>query len=130
MPGIPPVTGLHLVAPKTNRGAVALETVRGDLVVLPMLDRDPDAIPHQTVPHDSRLVAVPAPQSVVAPLRAVPHECVATERRLHPVGGCKTEVVAEEEIVVRAALARVHRALPRPEEQPVAAVRRERQSLL
>src|ERR1017187_9514006 len=124
MLGIAPITGLRLVAPKTDRGNVALETVRGDLVVLPMLDGDPHAIPHETVSRDFRLVAVPAPQSVVAALRAVPHERVATESSLHRVRGRKTEVVAEEEIVVRAARARVHRALSRPKEQAVAAVRR------
>ena len=85
MLGISPVARLDLVAPQANRGAVALEAVRRDLVVLAMLDRDPRAIPREAVPHDLRFVAVSAPQPVVAPHRAIAHERVPAERRLHRV---------------------------------------------
>ena len=121
--GIHPLTGLHRVGPEPYCGHVAREPIGRDVVVLPMLDRDAHAVSREAVVHHFRLEAVPAPQPVVATLGAVAHERVAAEGGLHRVRRRETEIVAEHEIVVCAALPRIHGALAGPEEEPIATVR-------
>ena len=88
-----------------------------------MLDRDRHAVARETVPAHLAVVAVTAPHAMIVPFDDVRHEPVAAERRFDPVGRREREVVGEEDVVVGPAGAAVHGALPRPQEEPVAAVR-------
>ena len=88
-----------------------------------MLDRNTDAIVHEAIADHRRLVAVPAPEPVRVAFHSIADELIAAEGGFHAVGGREAEVIHEKEIVVRPALARVHRFLTGPEKQAVAAVR-------
>src|SRR5512138_195245 len=111
MLGIRPVGRFDLVGPELDRRHVMVERVAGDLVLLAVLDRYTDPIPREIVVENPRVVTVSAPHAVVRSLGAVPCKDVPAERGLDAVRRGKAEIVLVEQIVVRAALAGIHRLL-------------------
>src|SRR6185437_11743965 len=71
---------------------------------------------------DHRPVAVSTPNTVVIPHHHVPHDAIAAEGDLDPVRRRVTEIIPVNQIVVAAPLPRIHRALPRPQEQAIPTV--------
>src|SRR5207247_4762017 len=81
------------------------------------------AVAPEIVPDHFGLEAVAAPHAVLAAPGAVRDDLVAAEGGLDAVRRRIADVVAVEEVVVRATRPRVHRRLARPQENAVTAVR-------
>src|SRR5689334_9047436 len=91
-------------------------------IVLPVLDRDTGAVRGESVAVNHGTVAIAAPDAVVVPDDPVAFDGVPAERDFNPVRGRVTEIIPVNQVVVAAALPRIHGALPRPEEQAISAM--------
>src|SRR5438876_5989069 len=120
---IAPIGWLDRIGPQTNRRRVVIEPVAHDRIVLTVFDRHTGAIAPEIVAANLGLVAISGPHAVLTPPRAIRDDPVSAERRLDAIRGRIADVVAVEEIVVRAARPGVHRRLARPEKNPAPAMR-------
>ncbi len=124
MSGVSPVRRLNGIGPQPDRGGVAIEDIPDYDILLSVLDRNADPVRDELVPGNDRLPAVSTPEPVIRAFDAIGDELIATERGLHAVGGGEAEIVAEKQVVVRAARPGVHRRLSRPQKEPVATMGR------
>ena len=79
--------------------------ISADDVVLPMLDRDTNAIVSEIVARDLRLEAVAAPDAVFVPPGAIVGNRIAAEGSFDPIGSRIADIVGVDQVVVRAAAA-------------------------